>query len=188
MHPASQYVHDALTRGMEILKIQDEGERRSQMCSLLDKSFDRNYISSVWLGSYAQVDRDATAIQRFPKMISSILIMKVFGGMKGQGGGLDGSFVVHDNPVLMQDGSLNVTVTATSNGGNSYDGNILLKADGAGFKAFDIQYMGFSAVDYQGQEFQDFMEFEYNKDVNSSMPVSALIAEIESDENYVSCP
>lgn len=188
LSPASQFVHDTLTTGQAILELQDGEMRFSQMCDLISTRFHKQAIANVWLGDYGNLGRDQASVAKFPALVPAILIGKVFGDLTGSGGKINGTFAVAENPVDRGQGILEVSVTLTSAAGRNYQGNAILRNEGGNFRAIDIEYMGMSAVDYQGQQFQDVMKEEYEKDVNASLPVTALIEQIESDSMYKACP
>jgi hypothetical protein len=188
LSPASQFVQDTLTEGQQILESRDGTTRFERMCALISSRFDKDRIAAAWLGDYASLGRDEKAVRRFPSLVPGILISKVFGDLGGAGGKIKGSFKVDEEPVDRGEGILEVPVTLTSEAGREFRGSAILSSAGGGFRAIDIEYMNMSAVTFQGQEYQDVLKQEFDKDVNASLPVSALIGGIESDGMYKACP
>lgn len=188
LSPASQFVNETLLEGRAILENQDQTRRFADMCALISSRFDKEQIARRWLGDYADLQRDGAAVRRFPDLVPGILIAKVFGDLSGAGGKIAGTFAVDENPVDRGNGLLEVSVTLTSQAGRNFRGSAILRPTASGFLAVDIEYMNMSAVEYQGREYQDVLNEEFEKDLNSSMPVSALIGRIESDGMYRPCP
>lgn len=188
LSPASEFVNTTLVAGRAILESQDETRRFVDMCALISSRFDKEQIARRWLGDYANIIRDEAAIRRFPNLVPGILIGKVFGDLSGAGGKIGGTFAVDENPIDRGAGILEVPVTLTSEAGRNFRGSAILRQSGNSFLAVDIEYMNMSAVEYQGREYKDLLKDEFEKDVNSSLPVSALIERIENDGNYKACP
>jgi hypothetical protein len=185
--PASQFVQDTMTRGRQILAMKSDSARLQGMCSLLKQRLGRTEIGANWLGRYAGLARERAAVQRFYQMIPSILLTKAFGG-GGHGPYEGGDFRVDPKSHARGGGVYDVGVTVTTGNGKSYSGRAVVRNNKNVFTVVDATYMGFSAVDYMGRDYQDFLQREFNKDPNRSMPVSALIQNIMSEDGYIRCP
>jgi hypothetical protein len=183
-HPASRFVLNTMNEGQRILENKSEEERVNGLCGLLKANVLSAHIANSWLGDYAELRRERSAVQRFRAMIPSILMTKGVGAIGG--GDAEGSFVVDPEAQDRGNDIFAVNVTITVNG-RRYNGKAIVWKNGANYKLIDGEYMGFSAVEYQGREYQGFLNREYNKDPERSMPVTALIRDIQSEEGYINC-
>lgn len=185
-HPASSFVNSTLVTARQILEQKSETARLRGMCSLLTNSLEVNFISSRWLGDYASLRRDQQSVQAFPSLIPSILISKAIKAVGGEE--MDGSFSVSPTASSRGNNVFAVSVTVTSSKHGSYTGSaIVRKMKNNKFRLLDVEFMGFSGVAYQGREYNQIMDREYQRDPNRSLPVTALIRHLTSDPKYVSC-
>lgn len=185
MDPAADFVLQTMNRGKEIMELKSEADRFNQMCALMKQKVGKNHISAVWLGQYAQLAREAAAVNQFTNMIPSIIMSKAIDAIGG--GTLSGSYVVNPKSVSRGNNVFAVKVQVTDAKGKSYNGTVVTHNTGGGWKIIDGEYMGFSAVNYQARDYQSFLNSEYRKNPNTSMPVTALIKQITSDPSYVVC-
>ncbi len=185
MDPACEFIDQTMTRAREILEVKDQTDRSAQLCALLTAKLGSDQIANQWLGQFANLSREQAAIDNFKTLVPSIMMTKAIPVLGA--GGTSGSFEISPKAVDRGNGVSEVTVTVKSNG-KTYVGFAIVQQTTKGFALIDAEYMGFSAVDYQGREYQKFMTREYNKDSNNSMPVSALVELITTQDDYVSCP
>lgn len=186
MHPASQFVHQTLTRGKQILEHKSEDYRKTQMCQLLKTRVYTGYIASVWLGDYARLERDRAGINAFTKLIPSILLTKGVQAIGG-GGNVNGSFTVSPEATPRGNGYFDVALSIrTSN--DTYNVTALILQTKDAFRIVDLEYMGFSAVQYSARDYQNMLNQEYNRDPNRSLPVSAVVKRISSESGFMRCP
>jgi ABC-type transporter MlaC component len=186
MHPASQFVDQSLTRAKQILQHKDENYRRKQMCQLLKTRIYSSYVASVWLGDYGRLQRDRAGIKAFTKLIPSILLNKGVQAIGG-GGDMSGSFSVNPDASERGHGYFDVGLTIRA-GQDTYNATALVLQTKDAFLFVDIEYMGFSAVQYGAREYQNMFKEEYNRDPNRSLPVSAVVKRITSSADFVRCP
>ncbi len=182
----SLFIDDALTRGRAILEIKDASDRNLQMCNLLRQKLGSQEISNAWLGRYNTLTRDQAGIDQFRGMVPSILMTKAV-PLLGTGGS-GGTFVVDEQSKERSDFAYEVGINVTTNG-KIYRALAIVEFNEAGeFKLIDVEYNNYSAVGYQGREFTRFLDREYNKDPNGSLPVTALVQHISSQNDYIACP
>jgi hypothetical protein len=182
---ASLFVNDSMTRAVQILAQKSAGARLSGICSLVKSRVSYTGIGATWLGQYRNLAREKNAVQQFYRLVPSILVSKVFQGM-GNGG--TGSVSVDPNSTARGGGVYEVGMTITTGGGSSYHGKAVVAKTGGSFKVVDALYAGFSAVNYLGRDYQNSLNDEYNKDPNRSMPVTALIRAVMSEDGFTRCP
>lgn len=182
---ASGYVNDILVRGQQILELKDESDRNVQMCALLRENLGSGRISQTWLGDYYLLERDQQGVNEFTWMVPSILMSKATPLI---GAGSNGSFAVDAESKVRPDGRIEVGVTVESNGRTHRGFAILEGLSAFDFLLVDVEYNGFSAVGYQTREYQNFLNRNYNKDPQNSLPVSALVKHISNQGDYVECP
>lgn len=182
---ASQFLDQTLSTAQNILAEQDETARLNGMCELLHANMGNEAIARVWLGAYGELPREAAAVANFPKYVPAIMMTKAIPLL---GGGGEGSIKVDDQAKPRGENLFEVGVTVTVNG-KDHRGTAVIEELAPGlFKINDAEYMGLSAVGYQGRDFQQFMKREFEKDPQNSMPVSALIQHITSQEDFINCP
>ncbi len=182
---ASKFLDETLKSAQNILAEKDDTARLNGMCALLKETIGSNYISSVWLDTYATLQREAEAVAQFPNLVPAIMMTKAIPIL---GGGGEGSLTVDPVAKLRAPNVYEVGVTVTANG-KDYRAAAVVEEISAGlFKINDAEYMGLSAVNYQGRDFQQFMKREFDKDPAGSMPVTALIQHITSQSDYINCP
>ncbi|MGE4132016.1 MAG: hypothetical protein AB7F86_10295 [Bdellovibrionales bacterium] len=185
VHPASAWVQETLELSKAVLEEKEEFDRFNGMCALLTNRLGSNTISSIWLGQYGQLNRNADASAEFRSMIPSILMSKAVPVL---GGAADGEFIVDGVAQERSTGVYEVGVTVISSG-RQYKGMAVIEDDGAGsFRLIDGEYMGLSVVNYQAREYLNFMKRVYDKDPVHSLPVSALVQHIRSQSDYRPCP
>lgn len=184
--PAADFVLDTMNKGKEIMELKSDAQRLEQMCGLMKQRIGKNEIGSAWLKEFANLNRDSAAVATFIKIVPNIIMTKAVDAI-GDKGTLSGSFVVNPKASSRGNNVYGVKVTVTEAKGKSYTGTAVVYNGPDGWKIIDGEYMGFSAVNYQGREYQQFLRNEYNKDTNNSMPVSALVKQITSDAAYVNC-
>jgi hypothetical protein len=182
----SEFVNQALVEGRAILEIKDTTDRNLQMCDLLHKTLGSNQISSLWLGKYETLARDQAGIDEFKGMVPSILMTKAV-PILGTGG-KGGTFVVDEQSkersAFIYEVGINVT-----NGGKVYRALAIVQFNDKGdYELIDVEYNNYSAVGYQGREFMRFLDREYNRDPNNSLPVTALVRHIKAQDDYIGCP
>lgn len=182
---ASEFVFQTMTRGKQIMELKSDAERFNQMCALVKSKVHSTHIGSVWLGRYAQLAREKAAVQQFYAMIPNIIMTKAIDGAGNST--ISGSFKVNPKSVARGNNVYAVGVQVTDAKGKSYNGKAIVVNNG-GWRIMDGEYLGFSAVKYTSRDYQDFLNREYNKDPNNSMPVTALIKSIKSESGYVTCP
>lgn len=181
----SHFLAQTLTQAQAILTEKDDTVRINEMCGLLKQSLNTSYISNVWLGTYGAIEREATAIAQFPSLVPSVMMTKAIPLLTGGG---EGSVTVDPVSKVRAPNVYEVGVTITVNA-KDYRGAAVVEEVGAGlFKINDAEYMGLSAVNYQGRDFQNFMKREFESDPENSMPVTALIQHITSETDYINCP
>ena len=185
MDPACEFIDQTMIRAREILEVKDQTDRTVQLCALLTEKLGTAQIADQWLGQFANLAREQVSIDNFKLIVPSIMMTKALPVLGA--GGTSGTFEISPAAVDRGNGVSEVTVTVKANG-KTYVGFAIVQTTATGFALIDAEYMGFSAVDYQGREYQKFMTREYNKDVNNSMPVSALVQLITTQDDYVSCP
>lgn len=186
MHPASQFVHQTLTRGKQILENKSEDYRKTQMCQMLKTRVYTGYVASVWLGDFARLERDRAGINSFTKLIPSILLTKGIQAI-GSGGEMKGSFTVRPEATDRGNGYFDVGLTIRT-GNDTYNATALILQSKNGFRFVDIEYMGFSAVQYTARDYQNMFNEEYQRDPNRSLPVSAVVKRITTEAGFVRCP
>lgn len=184
--PAAQFVETTLADAQHILG-QPEPDRTALLCELLHIGLDKQSIAQVWLGNYWSLPREQQSVTNFVELVPSVMMSKV-APLLGSGG-VNGGITVDPASKDRGNGLREVTVTVTNNG-NVYTGHAVVRENVGlrGHQLLDIEYMGFSAVDYQGREYLRYLDREYNKDINTSMPVTSLIELITTSEDYVACP
>lgn len=181
----SVYVNDILVRGQQILELKDESDRTIQMCALMRENLGAESIAKVWLGNFFVLERDQEAVSTFTVMVPSLLMTKATPLI---GAGSNGTFAVDAESKIRPEGKIEVGVTVNSNGRVHRGFAILEPEASGGFALVDVEYNGFSAVNYQAREYQQFLNRNYNKDPEKSMPVSALVQHVSSQGDYVECP
>ncbi len=182
---ASLFLDQTLTSAQNILAEKDESDRLNGMCALLKESMGNAAISRVWLSTYGQMDREAQAVARFPELVPAIMMTKAIPLL---GGGGEGSIKVDEAAKSRGNNIYEVGVTVTVNGKDHRGAAVIEELAPGLFKINDAEYMGLSAVTYQGRDFQQFMKREFEKDPVNSMPVSALIQHITSQSDFINCP
>lgn len=181
----SHFLAQTLTQAQAILTEKDDTVRINEMCGLLKQSLNTSYISNVWLGTYSAIEREAAAVAQFPSLVPSVMMTKAIPLLTGGG---EGSVTVDPVSKVRAPNVYEVGVTITVNA-KDYRGAAVVEEVGAGlFKINDAEYMGLSAVNYQGRDFQNFMKREFESDPENSMPVTALIQHITSETDYINCP
>lgn len=185
LDPACQFIDTTMIRAREILEVKQQDGRNIQMCELLKQKLGSEHIGNLFLGNFANLSREQVAIEQFKSMVPSIMMTKAIPVLGA--GGKTGSFEITPTAKDRGNGVLEVTVTVTSNS-KSYVGFAIVKRGPQDYELIDVEYMGYSAVGYQGREYQKFLNREFNKDPHNSMPVSALVQQIEQQDDYVSCP
>lgn len=186
-HMASEFMNDGLNEAIRIIQLPDQTERMSKMCAHLGEKVNTENLAAMWLGEFAELERDQQAVTQFRGMIPAILIHKIFGSLKGQAGKLDGSFEVNEDVLDRGNDTFAVPVTLISGAGNRYLGYAIVVGTANNLKLVDVEYQGYSAAVYQGAEFNTVMSEEYEKDEATSMPVSALVQRLH-DEGMEDCP
>lgn len=184
--PASVYVKDILARGQQILEVKEEADRNVQMCELLRQNLGSDSIAKVWLGQFYSLEREQGAVAQFTYMVPSILMTKATPVLGA--GGSNGTVEVDAEATVRADHILQVGVTVTANGRVHRGFAIVAEESSAVFKLIDVEYNGFSAVGYQAREYQQFLNRQYNKDPDNSMPVTALVQHVASQGDYLECP
>lgn len=186
MAPSSRFVNDTLVRGQQILSLKSDGERLKGVCALLRQRVGYPQIGYAWLGDYNNLTREKRAVEQWYRLVPSIIVSKAIGSMRGGVNG--GSFAVDPNAYDRGNGTFEVGLTVTTAKGSTYQGKVIVMAGKRGFKIIDAEYLGFSAVTYMGRDYMDFLNQEYGKDPNRSMPVTALIKMVTSESGFVQCP
>lgn len=184
--PASDFILDTANKAKAILQLKSESDRVAGMCALFKQRIGKGEIGMEWLGQYANLAREKTAVNQFINMVPSIIMTKAVDAVGGDGT-LSGSFVVNPKATSRGNNMYGVRVTVTEAKGKSYNGTAVVYNGPNGWKIVDGEYMGFSAVGYQGRDYQKFLRAEYNKNPSTSMPVSALVNKIKSEGGYVNC-
>jgi len=183
--PVSAYMTNTLTQGQQILDDKDTSTQTTALCQWLGTNLDNDSIATTWLSTYANLTRDNQAIAQFHTMVPSIFLSKILQAV-GTNNVL-GTFAV--DPTSTASGSdFMVGVTITSARGQAYKGTAVVDQVNSAYRVLDAQYMGFSAVDYLGQDFKNQLDKAYNADPNNSLPVTALINYIQGQTGYVACP
>lgn len=182
----SLFVNDTLVRGRAILEVKDESDRTNQMCGLLRESLGTWEISTAWLGRYNTLTRDQAGIDQFRKMVPSILMTKAV-PLLGTGGS-GGTFVVDELSKQRSEGVFEIGINVTNSGKVYRALAIVTVLDTEELVITDVEYNNYSAVGYQGREFTRFLDREYNKDPNNSLPVTALVNHISNQDDYIGCP
>lgn len=185
--PASTFIDKTLAEAKQILSLKDQSDRNNQLCTLLRDRLGYKDISQRWLGTYFTLARDQAARDEFTGMVPSIMMTKALPILGA--GGVNGAFEVAPTAKDRGNGISEVQVTVKSNG-KSYVGFAIVQTipNLNRLELVDVEYQGFSAVDYTGREYQKFLTREFNKDPNNSMPISALVENIKTAEDYVACP
>lgn len=186
-HAVSQFMFDGLTEANRILQLQDGDQRMGQMCNLLRSKIDTDGLGNRWLGEFAELERDQAAAAEFIQRTPDVLIHKIFGSIKGQGNTGPQEFEVSEDVEDNGDGQFAVDVTFITDAGNRYTGTAVVLEQNGALQLYDVVYFGYSAVEYQGQEFQDLMMAEFNKDEANSMPITALLQSLR-DNGMDNCP
>jgi hypothetical protein len=179
------FVDQSLTQAQQLLAIKDQSDRNLQLCSLLGDRIGSDHIAKFWLGTFETLSRDQAAVNQFHKMVPSIMMTTILPLLGSGGAGTQ--IIVDPNSSARGGGVFEVAVTFRANG-RDYPGKAVVMETGGVLKIIDAEYRGMSAVDYQGREYKKFLEREFNKDPNSSMPVSALVQSIAEQEDYIGCP
>ncbi len=182
---ASRFLDQTLTTAQSILAEKEESARLNGMCALLKQSLGNDAIASVWLGTYGQLEREAEAVASFPQLVPAIMMTKAIPLL---GGGGEGSIKVDETAKPRGNNIYEVGVTVTVNAKDYRGGAVVEELSPGLFKINDAEYMGLSAVNYQGRDFHQFMKREFEKDPSGSMPVSALIQHITSQSDFINCP
>lgn len=182
----SLFVNDTLVRGRAILEVKDESDRTNQMCELLRERLGTWEISTAWLGRYNSLTRDQAGIDQFRKMVPSILMTKAV-PLLGTGGS-GGTFVVDETSKQRSEGVFEIGINVTNSGKVYRALAIVTLLDTEELVITDVEYNTYSAVGYQGREFTRFLDREYNKDPGHSLPVTALVNHITSQDDYIGCP
>lgn len=185
MHPASDFVNDTLTRGKQILENKSEEYRRTNICQLLKNRVHSSYIASVWLGDYRGLKRDQAGIKSFTGLIPSILVTKAVQAIGG--GNKRAGFAVSPEASDRGNGYFDVAVTLQTRDG-SHNGNAIVLQTKKGFMFVDVEYMGFSAVNYAAEEYQNILNEEYQRDPNRSLPVTAMVNRVAAQDGFIRCP
>ena len=181
-HPAASAVKNTLQRGLRIVELKSDSEKKTQLCQLIKSKFSNVTIGNAFLGKYRNLSRDQAGIDKFKAMIPSILATRLMDGLdQGAGGRVE----VDPGVKTVSGNLLEVSTRLYNSRDQAYRVAILVKS--SGYRIVDGVYMGFSAVNYLAREYQKALDREYNKNPNSSKPVSVLVRQIRSENGYVNC-
>lgn len=182
--PVAQFVHDTLTQGQKILENSDSKKRLEGICRLLAQRLGNSKIADTWLGEYLFLEREMMAINQLRTMVPSIIVSKVLQNVGDRE--LRGQFLVKDASRDKGSNYFDVEVEITTPAGKKHNGKVVVWTR-AGKKIVDVLYMDLGAVDGLGSEYQQILKEEHDKDPLSSMPVTALVQRITSEEGYTRC-
>jgi hypothetical protein len=187
VHPASQFVGDMMLRGQRVVEQESEKARIRGMCSLIKSGLARHSVGQTWLGDFANLPRERQAVQRFISLVPSIIVTKAVQAI-GDKSTSGGAFSVSPTAGQRANGVFDVAVQVTDADGSSYSFKTIVHTDGKKYLLADVEYMGFSAVNYLARDYQKILREEYNRNTATSMPVTELIRQISSEDGFVRCP
>lgn len=177
-HPASDRVIDALEEGFRILDYSGTAQTRA-MCRFVTRYLDHQNIGVRLLGTYAR-SSDQAGVREFLRESPSLMVTKALPKLKDLNG-QSGTYSVSDRVSRRSDGSFAVPVTIRTSKGKTYNGRAIVSSS---MYLVDIEYMGFSGVNYIGRE----VKKEIDRFRSSSTPVTAFMRDIKSKKDYVNCP
>lgn len=181
----SAFVNQALTNGKQILVIKDADTRTKAMCAFLSEKLAILSIANVWLGDFANLNRDRAAINEFRQLVPSIVMTKVLQGVGDRE--LGGSFQVEEKSKALPGQAFEVTVNITTNAGKKHTGFITVTKPADKFVVREIRYMDYKAVEQLGLDYQKRMNEFYQADPKNSLPISSMIEMIVTEDGYVEC-
>jgi hypothetical protein len=182
--PASIFVSRTLMSGKQIMELKSEDDRKEQMCALLQNKVHSGYIATHWLGKFKDLKRDAEAVVEFRRMIPSILMTTAI--TNGGNSAFEGKFKVSNKATKRGNGYFAIDVQVKTDRKN-YNGKVIVLEQKGVYRMVDVEYFGFSGVDYMGRDYQRILKEKYNRNPKRSMPVSELIADIKNENNFIDC-
>lgn len=180
--PISKQVNDAVQKGIGILAEKSVPQQQTEMCSLMKEVVASSVIAPQLLGNYAQLATDKAGIAEFTKLIPSMLATKLI-GYKDKASGM--TVDVDQDATDRGNGLYGVGVTLHASNGNPYNATLVIGKFKSGYQLVDGEYMGFSAVSYMANDFQQKLDGKYQTDPRT--PVSDLNKDILADKNFVNC-
>lgn len=177
-HPASDHVLNALDEAARIQGIPDSAKPQA-VCRFIDRYVDHGNIAIRLLGQYAQ-SSDTTGVNRFRNEAESIMATKAMPELRKLAGE-SGSYSVSPN-ASARGSNYAVSVSIRRANGKTYNGTAIVSS---AMKIIDVEYMGFSGVNYAGNELRKELD-ALRRQTNT--PVSAYIQNMKSKGGYINCP
>jgi len=184
VHPASDFVAKTLTKAMKILDLKSDEQRARQMCTVFKQTMALSHVGSAWLGSYANLKRDQAGVRQFQKQMPSIMVTQLFPALGIVEGG---TFRVNPKATDLGNGRYQVAVTVKTTDGKTYNVRGKVGTHSGKLLLMDVSAMGISAVGYIGKDFKNRFDDEYAQDPQNSLPVSAVLSQIMSSEDFIRC-
>lgn len=180
-HPASVAVTRALDEGARILDMSGSSKKRA-MCRFISRHIDSSGIANRWLGNYRNLERDRSGVRAFVKAAPSLMVTKAFPKMDDLGDG--GTYSVNPNATRRSDGNFSVAVSITTNSGKNYSGRAIVSSRN---KIVDVEYLGFSGVNYVGRDIKKELDAYYRRDTGRSLPASEFVRNLTQKSDYIAC-
>lgn len=175
-HPASDRVLDFF---MDVEKLHAPGGATpAAVCRVIQSSFEHQKIAVRLLGNYIN-SPDKAGVNEFRASSDTFMASKAMPELKKLTGE-SGSYAVNPNATPKDGGFFAVGATVKAKG-KTYRLNFILTS---AYKISDVEYLGISAMAYLGSDFRKDLD-KLKKTTNT--PVSAYIAQMKADADYVNC-
>lgn len=169
--PASDAVNATVSKMLTILQNTNERAKISGLCALVRSDIDTGVIGNELLGAnYGTLERDAAGIRKFKALVPSIIMDTFYGLLSDKGGA---SYTIG---ALVPKGASRTGVRVTIDGSNFVV--TVLKSNN---KIVDVEWNNFSLVNIKRDEYQRELERYWNTNNMTSLPVSDLVKQLESD-------
>jgi hypothetical protein len=184
--PVGKFVESNLNQIVQILSQPNSTKRSSELCQVVGATLDTAAIADGLLGPYGKLKRDFAGVSQFSELIPSLVVTRLVDAINPDD--VRGGRVEVDSSLKWIATDL-VEVTAHFYGakGAHYTADIEVMTDPSPLIA-DINYGGFSAIDYMAHEFHRVLEIEFKKDRANSLPVTELVKLLKAEKSFVQCP
>jgi len=157
----------------------DQSKRVSGLCTLANGAVDANAVAQDLLGStFANLSRDAAGIASFDALVPSIMVTDFYSLVSSELG--EKYWVDTTAPQARGNDRVGYPVYFG-------DTKLVFVMSKTSLKVVDAEWNNISMVQKKHDDYQKTLQAELAKDPNNSLPVTALVNQIQSNGSLMRC-